>query len=490
MTKRELRWYDLFTLNVYWMGLTALSQTLGLIFPLLIQDFVGETSKGSYLGMLRLWTLMVALLMQAVMGIFSDRSHHAWGRRRPFILTGTIADLFFIVGVGFSAGVEGLSGFWFLFIMAIFLQASSNTAHAAQQGLIPDLVPDQKRGLYSGFKALLELPIPLIIVSFTIGKFIGRGNFWMGLSMAVIILIITMLITMLVPEKRFEEKTGPLDWTPFIRLVLMTTFFTLIILGAGELVRLAGRILGEIQAGASTLVYGMGILGLLGMLVAIALGVWISVQISIGKDAAQRNPSYTWWVMNRLAFLVGTTNLSAFAVYFIQARLGYPKETAVSPAANLMLVVGVCILIFVLPAGWLSDRFGKKKVVFAAGIIATIGTLIALSAPSLNVIYIGGIFIGGATGLFFTSNWALGTSLVPKTEAGKYLGISNLAGAGAGAVGAYIGGPIADTFTKYVPNSPGLGYAVLFSIYGIIFLLSTLALVKIKDNKQATPLES
>ena len=487
MANRIIKWYDLITINVYWMGLTTLSQTLGLVFPLLIQNFVGESAKGSYLGMLRLWTLMVALLMQAVMGIFSDRSHHAWGRRRPFIITGTIADIFFIIGVGFSAGLEGLSGFWFLFLMAIFLQASTNTAHAAQQGLIPDLVPDEKRGLYSGFKAFFELPFPLIVVSFTIGKFIGRSDLWLGLGMAILVLVFSMLITMLVPEKRYDEKISPLDWHPFLRLVLMTAIFTLIILGTGELVRLVGKILGQNKATPTTLAFGMGFLGLLGMLIAVALGVWICVQISIGKTAARGNPSYSWWVMNRLAFLVGTTNLSAFAVYFIQARLGYPKETAVSPAANLMLVVGISILIFVLPAGWLSDRFGKKKVVFVAGILATTGTIIALSAPIMNVIYIGGIFIGAATGLFFTSNWALGTSLVPKAEAGKYLGISNLAGAGAGAVGAYIGGPIADAFTTYVPNSPGLGYVVLFSIYGLIFFLSTFALIKVKEVKQLLP---
>jgi MFS family permease len=61
----------------------------------------------------------------------------------------------------------------------------------------------------------------------------------------------------------------------------------------------------------------------------------------------------------------------------------------------------------------------------------------------MTVIYVGGCIVGAATGMFFTTNWALGTDVVPKEEAGRYLGISNLAGAGAGAVGAYIGGPIA-----------------------------------------------
>lgn len=69
---------------------------------------------------------------------------------------------------------------------------------------------------------------------------------------------------------------------------------------------------------------------------------------------------------------------------------------------------------------------------------------------------------------------------MPKEEAGRYLGISNLAGAGAGAVGAYIGGPIADYFTVQVPDQPGLGYVVLFAIYGALFLLSVIALRKVR----------
>jgi MFS family permease len=99
----------------------------------------------------------------------------------------------------------------------------------------------------------------------------------------------------------------------------------------------------------------------------------------------------------------------------------------------------------------------------------------------LTLIYIGGCFIGMATGVFYTANWALGTGLVPKAEAGRYLGISNLAGAGAGAVGAYIGGPIADYFTVHVPEVPGLGYVLLFTVYGALFLLSVVALIRVRE---------
>lgn len=475
---KRIRWLDYITINIYWLGLTTLSQTVTpLVFPLLVQKFVGEAGKGTFFGTLRLWTLMVALLVQALMGMLSDHSTLRWGRRRPFILLGTLADLVFIAAVGFSAGLEGMTGYWFLFAMAILLQISSNTAHGAVQGLIPDLVPENLRGRFSGIKAVFEIPVPVILVAFFVGPLIAKGNMWGGILVAMGILTLAMLITMLVREEPLKEAP-PLNWAPFLRLLLMTGLFTAIILGMGEIVKGVGRLMGE---GTSTtgLIVIMGAIGLVGMAIAVTLGVWASVRVSIGQ-AARTNPSFAWWVVNRLAFFVGTTNLSGFAVYFLQGRLGYAEEQAAGPASQLMMVVGVLILISALPSGWLSDRFGHKRLVAISGILAALGTLILLLSPSLTPIYIGGSLIGIATGFFFTANWALGTGLVPKEEAGRYLGISNLAGAGAGAVGSYIGGPIADYFTVHVSNQPGLGYVLLFAIYGVLFLLSSVTLLKVR----------
>jgi MFS family permease len=478
---RIFRWYDYITFNVYFLGLTTLSQTMGLITPLLVQQFVGETQKATYYGTFRLFTLMVALLAQALMGMFSDRSMASWGRRRPYILIGTLATAVLTILIGFTAGMEGMVGFWVLFAIGLVQPVASNMSQAAEQGIIPDLVPEEKRGRFSGVKALLEIPLPLILVAFTVGRLVSKGNMWAGLLLAVGVLLVSMLLTMLVPEKPLKEAPAPMNWRPLVRLLAMTAVFTLIILGSGQVVKLVSGLLKDVTS-PTTLFIVMGLFGLVGMLVAVAMGVWLSVRISLGSSARE-NPSFTWWVINRLAFLVGAVNLSTFAVYFLQARLGYVKEAAAAPASQLILFVGLFILISTLPAGWLTDRFGEKRMVTIAGLVAVVGTLIALSIPSLPVIYVGGCIIGIAAGLFYTSNWALGTLLVPKEEAGRYLGISNLAGAGAGAVGAYIGGPIADFVTAQVPQIPGFGYVLIFSIYGLLFLFSVLALTQVQNKR-------
>jgi MFS family permease len=95
----------------------------------------------------------------------------------------------------------------------------------------------------------------------------------------------------------------------------------------------------------------------------------------------------------------------------------------------------------------------------------------------MSLVLVGGSILGIGAGTFMATNWALGTDLVPPQEAGRYLGISNLAGAGAGIVGAGIGGPMADFFNRL---QPGLGYLVIFAVYGGLFFLSIAALTRVR----------
>jgi MFS family permease len=484
LSSRPLRWYDTLTINASFFGLTTLSQTMTpLIVPLLVQQFVGPGRQGAYYGNIRLWSLMTALLVQSLMGMLSDRNKSRWGRRRPFILTGSLGIVATLLLVGLTVGMQDETGYWILFFIILLMMVASNTAHGAVQGLIPDLVPENRRGVFSGIKALLEVPLPVIVLSLTIGRMVAQGELIAALLTAIGLILFTTIITLFAPERPLAGTPPPLNIAPFLRLVLMTALFTTIILGIGQIVRWAGGLLAGARIGTGLGV--MGLLGFIGMLTAVAAGVYFSVNIGVGASARQ-NPSFTWWVINRLAFLVGSTNIASFALYFMQGRLRLPGEQAAEPTRWLLLIVGVFILLIAPLSGWLTDRFGQKRLVAISGLTAALGTFIIVILPSLTAIYIGGILIGAGAGMFYTANWALGTGLVPAQEAGRYLGISNLAGAGAGAIGAYIGGPIADYFTISLPQMPGIGYVLLYGIYGLLFLASVLALIKIKPTTMTT----
>lgn len=473
--QKPLRWYDAITINVYFFALTLRSQALSpLIVPLLVQQFVGDASKGSSYGSMRLVSLMVALLVQAVAGQLSDNNTSRWGRRRPFILVSTLLEIGAFLALGWIAGrMDGTSGYWALFAVMVCSMAFSNIGHGAAQGLIPDLVPPSQRGRYSGIKALFELPLPLIFVAFTISRLVTAGNLRAAIAAIIAVFVGATALAMTVRETPLKQPTKPVDWAGILRLVAMTGLFTVVILLIGSGVRLlVPRLLALEGAVGLALV---GVLGVAGMLLAVALGVIASVKISLGKQADAR-PDFTWWVINRLAFLVGANNLGSFVLYFIQER--FPQlqgNAAAQPASMLMLVVGAAILVISIPSGWLTDKFGARRLLLISGILAAVGTAVVILSRGMPMMMVGGALVGLATGAFFTSNWALGTSIVPREEAGRWLGISNLAGAGAGAIGAYIGGPIGD----------GAGYLLLMGLYGILFLFSTLALIKIKPEAGA-----
>lgn len=470
--ERKIRWYDYLTINIFYFAITARSQTLALIVPLLVQTFVGEDVKGTALGNIRLWGLMAALLFQALAGILSDRSTSRMGRRRPFILIGALSEVVVFIAIGVIAStLKGMTGYWVLFGAYLLSMLSSNTGHAAAQGLIPDIVPESKHGIFSGFKAFFELPAPLIFVSFVVSKLVGAGNIWGALLVLSGVMVVCAAIAMLTPEKPIKEPPFEMNWKPVLRLVAMTGIFTVVILGTGALVNYANNLTGRLPD-VSSLIATVTI-AVLGMMIAVILGVWASVRISIGGEGKENNTSFTWWIVNRLSFLVGSTNLSVFAVYFLQERFPGQEGAGIEELFGLlMLFVGLSIFISSIPAGWLTDKFGRKPVCALSGVLATAGTIVVTTSVNVTMLYVGGVMIGVAMGLFYSASWALGTTLVPKEQAGRYLGIQNLAGAGAGAIGAYIGGPIGDA----------AGFTLLMSIFGFLFLVSTLALFGVNEK--------
>lgn len=458
------------TYNIYWLGLNMATGALTpIILPYLVALFVPEAVKGTALGALRSAGLIVAIIVQPTAGLFSDRSTLRWGRRRPFIAVGTLLDLVFLAVIGLA------QNYWVLFAGVLLLQCTSNVAHGALQGIIPDLVPEDQRGRASGVKALMEL-LPVVLTAFTTARLVGGGHVWSAILVVMGSLLVTMVITVLtVHEKPFRKMVKEPISPALKRIALLTLIFVAVTSVLGGLVGLVGRVL----AGGAWQLVGVGLAGLVAMAGAIFLGVWWSARVGIG-EGARKYPSFTWWVINRLLFLAAVGSIQGFAQYFLQDVLRISNAPAAT--GDLMMVVGIATLLSAVPSGWLADKFGRKPLLVAAGVIAAIGTFALFFADNMTLVTICGVIIGLGTGIFMSVNWALGTDLVPSAEAGRYLGVSNLAGAGAGIVGAGIGGPMADFFNAY---QVGLGYLVIFAIYGALFLLSSVTLLKVHPAAQA-----
>jgi MFS family permease len=254
---------------------------------------------------------------------------------------------------------------------------------------------------------------------------------------------------------------------------------------------LAGGLVGGVS-GLITMIFkgkeialsvGVGVGGAVAMAVAVVAGVWAGCLGTLGKEARQQSP-FVWWIVNRLMFLAAVTSIQGSIFYFVMYAFKLTNEEASSMTGSLTSIIGIFIVLTALASGWISDRIGRRRLVAISGIIAAAGNLLLLVTiwwPNLTIVYIAGTIIGLATGLFMTSNWALGTDLVPAGEAGRYLGISNLAGAGAGIIGAGIGGLVADYINHYFM---GLGYFAVFAAYALLFTLSTITLLGMRENRK------
>jgi MFS family permease len=456
------------TYNIYWLGLYMATGTLTpIILPYLVASFVPESVKGTALGALRSAGLLVAIVVQPIAGTFSDRSTLPWGRRRPFILVGTLLDLIFL---GF---VSRSKSYWPLFAAVLLLQFSSNVAQGALQGIIPDLVPQEQRGRASAVKAMMEL-LPVVLIALTTARLVGAGRVGEAVWVVMGFLLVSMLITVAaVHEEPLVERVKDPIVPSLGRSALLVLIFATVTATFGGLVTFVSRIL---TAQGTLQLVTVGLAGLVAMAGAIILGVRWSTRVSFG-GSSDKHASFTWWVANRFLYLAAVGSIQGFAQYFLQDVLRVPNAPAAT--ADLMVVVGIATLGSAIPSGWLADQFGRKLLVIVAGIVAAIGTFLLFFVHDMTMVTICGVIIGLSAGIFMTVNWALGSDLVPSVEAGRYLGISNLAGAGAGIVGAGIGGPIADFFNAY---QKGLGYLVIFAIYGALFLLSSIILIKVDIN--------
>jgi Na+/melibiose symporter-like transporter len=448
------------------------------LLPFLVALFMPAAQKNSYLATVRVIGLAVAMLVQPVAGLLSDRNTSRWGRRRPFIVTGALFNIVFLLVIGASPAFlgrtsTGMSTAYLVLIAGmVLLQASANVAQGALQGLIPDIVPENQRGQASGVKSVFEL-LPIFVVIF-IGPLVDAGRIWLVIGITMVSYAITAAINVLgVHETPLRKKPAGSLLAPILRLVALTAIFLGTTQAVVWLVKAVGRWLREGGASMTVQVGFIGLVGLTGMAGAIFIGVYAGAWVGIGGEARQHK-SFIWWVINRLLFLAAVGSIQGFALYYLRDFLGLPN--AASMTTLLLGLVALFLLPAALGGGFLADRFGRKRLVALAGWIAAAGTGLLLLARGLPLVLVSGCVIGLATGLFMAVNWALGTDLAPQAQAGKYLGISNLAGAGAGIVGAGIGGPLADSFNALWV---GLGYLVIFAIYGGLFLLSVAALGRV-----------
>jgi MFS family permease len=145
-------------------------------------------------------------------------------------------------------------------------------------------------------------------------------------------------------------------------------------------------------------------------------------------------------------------------------------------------IVALCTAIATIPAARIADRYGRKRVIYAACGIAAVGMAIAAIAPSIPMFIGGAILMGIGTGSFLAVDWALMTDIIPKASSGRYMGISNVATATNGVISGFIGGILIDSFARAA--APDLGPRAAFALAPVWFALGALLLRPVREGRR------
>lgn len=149
---RRLSLVEQLILSIHWFGLNFhWGALLALAIPAEVLKFASEADKGRALATVFAGGALVALVVMPLAGALSDRSMARLGRRRPFIIAGTLLNALALLALGYAPTFA-------LFVAAYwFVQFANNFGGTAYSGLIPDLVPQEQRGSASGFMGLMTM---------------------------------------------------------------------------------------------------------------------------------------------------------------------------------------------------------------------------------------------------------------------------------------------------------------------------------------------
>lgn len=249
---------------------------------------------------------------------------------------------------------------------------------------------------------------------------------------------------------------------------------------SGRLVA-AGEVLAAVGVAAAAVLAAVAVIGLTarGSTSASPLLPRPTLRSTFGIDL-RAQPSFGPWFVNRVLVWGGFIALNTFLLFFVIDVLGMAEAQAQRFVGDLSALMGIGLLLVALPAGSLSDRIGRRRLVAAAGATASAGTVLLLAVPSTTTALVAGGILGISVGVFLTTSWALATHIVPQAEPARMLGLANIATAVGSALARLSGGLLIDPVNR-IAGGVG-GYYLLYGIAGMAFLAGTAAILRMPDD--------
>jgi len=150
---------------------------------------------------------LCALIAYPLTGALSDRTTSRFGRRRPWILAGTLLFAASLLVLGIQESIVGIGIFWALALTGYCVLTAALTA------TISDQVPVRQRGFVSGWMSAPQavgVILGLVLVTeLFVGQFLGYA------VMAILLVLLVVPFLIFVPDAVLE-KAEPLTPRTFI----------------------------------------------------------------------------------------------------------------------------------------------------------------------------------------------------------------------------------------------------------------------------------
>jgi MFS family permease len=392
-------------INAFWFGGGAHWQPIYISLIPVGATLIAGPNADLLIGRVTAAGGIFALLTPILVGWLSDRTVSRWGRRRPWMVAGTILN---IIGLSLLA----LSASQLTFVLAyLVVQLSNNAAGAAYTGVIPDVVRAEDRGRASGLLGTMNqlgtvVGVGLVGLTF---KLYGdtRAGLLAGYGVVAVILVITLLITVVaVKEPRIVRQAA---WPTPIRVPSIA-----IICGAAFLVALIALF--------AILLTPLGSLFWPVVAVFIAAGL-IAVLAArrlpelMAFFAAFRSNDFFWTFATRALVTLGIFSILPFMELYFRDVVRTKDAGAASAFWLLAVIAGAIIPSMV--GGVLSDRTGRRKLfvyISSAMQAVVVSVLLFGLVRSLTLLYVLGILYGIGYGAYYAVDWALACDVLPNRE--------------------------------------------------------------------------
>jgi MFS family permease len=328
---------------------------------------------------------------------------------------------FIVLGASFDAvflvGIATANSLLAIAAFATLLAFSTNIARGPFQGYVPDLVPDRQVGLASSMVGLMQ--VFGNVLGFALAAIANtQGNVGLAVIAIASVELVTMLSVVLrVPNGPAPKPRGDRSW------------------------------------------------------LSIAAETW-------GTDIL-RERSYLWLLASRLLILMGGAAVLNFINYYLPDVHGLTQEQTGSAFLTMLLAATIVSVLSIVPASRLSDRYGRKPVIYVCTALGAIGVGLIALAPDLTVATVGAALFGASQGTFLAVDWALMTDIIPRAASGRYMGLSNVVTASSTTIAVAIGGPLIDIVNRSAGVGTGERLELLLGVG--YFIVGAVALLPVRE---------